>query len=784
MKYTIGTRGSKLALAQAEYVRDRLAQAYPEEEFELQIIKTKGDLVLDKPLHEIGEKGVFVKEIEEKIWSGEVQIGVHSMKDMPSHPAPGLLFARAWKREDPRDALILREKERLEDLPEGAVIGTGSRRREFQIKHLRPDLRVVNIRGNVDTRLRKMEEEKLDGIILAAAGFRRLGMEERITRYLEPEEMIPAPAQGILALEIREGETELLKLLDALSDEETEQAAAAERGFLREIGGDCHVPVGAVCRKGADGLYHLDAMFGNETGSRLAYAAVRGTAPEQLAKEAAVQIRRQMAGTVSLVGGGPGDPGLITVKGLQALREADCIIYDRLSSPELLDEAKPGCELIYAGKADHRHTMEQEEINRLLAEKSMRYENTVRLKGGDVYVFGRGGEEALFLAEKGVPFQVIPGISSAVGGLAYAGIPVTHRGKAPGFHVVTAHSSRDGLAEIDFEAMAKGKETCIFLMGLRKVEEIASRLMEAGMSPDTEAAVISCAATPEQRTCTADLAHIGERVREAGLVSPAVIAVGKVVSLRDRLNFYENRPLFGKRFLIPKIGEKSTELKALLQRQGAAADEIQVGRIVRAERTFSAGEMKQADWLVFTSKNGVEAFFESIANSRLDIRCLAGCRIAAIGGRTAKMLEGHGLYADLIPDEFHSDALANALKKQISPRDRVWYLKAGNADGHLKAALEGCCRFEEIEIYENQAVKPDLETLRKPEKYDGILFTCASSARRLLDAAGSGWKSCRAFSIGPKTTACLKECGMECTIEAEVSTYEGLVETLKQKHRR
>ena len=780
MKYTIGTRGSKLALAQAEYVRDRLAQAYPEEEFEFQIIKTKGDLVLDRPLHEIGDKGVFVKEIEEKIWSGEVQIGVHSMKDMPSHPAPGLLFAKAWKREDPRDALILREKERLEDLPEGAVIGTGSRRREFQIKRLRPDLRVVNIRGNVDTRLCKMEEEKLDGIILAAAGLRRLGMEERITRYLEPEEMIPAPAQGILALEIREGETELLKLLDALSDEETEQAAAAERGFLREIGGDCHVPVGAVCRKGADGLYHLDAMFGNETGSRLAYAAVRGTAPEQLAKEAAVQIRRQMAGTVSLVGGGPGDPGLITVKGLQALREADCIIYDRLSSPELLDEAKPGCELIYAGKADHRHTMEQEEINRLLTEKSMRYENTVRLKGGDVYVFGRGGEEGLFLAEKGVPFQVIPGISSAVGGLACAGIPVTHRGKAPGFHMVTAHSSRDGLAEIDFEAMAKGKETCVFLMGLRKVEEIASRLMEAGMSPDMEAAVISCAATPEQRTCTADLAHIGETVREAGLVSPAVIVVGKVVSLRDRLNFYENRPLFGKRFLIPKIGEKSTELKALLRQQGAAADEVQVGRIVRAERTFSAEEMKQADWLVFTSKNGAEAFFESLAKSRLDIRCLAGCRIAAIGGRTAKVLEGHGLYADLIPDEFHSDALADALKKQISPRDRVWYLKAGNADGHLKAALEGCCRFEEIEVYENQAVKPDLETLRKPEGYDGILFTCASSARRLLEAAGNEWKQCRAFSIGSKTTACLKECGMERTIETEVSTYEGLVGILKK----
>ena len=206
--------------------------------------------------------------------------------------------------------------------------------------------------------------------------------------------------------------------MDALSDEETDLAAEAERGFLREIGGDCHVPVGAVCRRQPGGLLRLDVMFGDETGSRMAFASVLGRNPVQLAKEAAVSIRRQMAGTVYLVGGGPGDPGLITVRGIQMLREADCIIYDRLSPPELLEEAKPGCERIYVGKADRRHTMEQEEINRLLAEKSLRYETIVRLKGGDVYVFGRGGEEGLYLAEKGVPFEVVPGVSSATVALA------------------------------------------------------------------------------------------------------------------------------------------------------------------------------------------------------------------------------------------------------------------------------------------------------------------------------------------------------------------------------
>ncbi len=778
MKYIIGTRGSKLALAQAEAVRRRLEEAYREDRFELCVIQTKGDRVLDKPLHEIGDKGVFVKEIEEKILSGEVQIGVHSMKDMPSRPAPGLKFTRAWKREDPRDVLILREKRRLEDLPEGAVIGTGSRRRKFQLQSLRPDLQVVNIRGNVDTRIRKMEEEQLDGIILAAAGLHRLGMQERITRYLEPEEMVPAPAQGILALEIREGETRLQELLDALSDEETDLAAEAERGFLREIGGDCHVPVGAVCRRQPGGLLRLDVMFGDETGSRMAFASVLGRNPVQLAKEAAVSIRRQMAGTVYLVGGGPGDPGLITVRGIQMLREADCIIYDRLSPPELLEEAKPGCERIYVGKADRRHTMEQEEINRLLAEKSLRYETIVRLKGGDVYVFGRGGEEGLYLAEKGVPFEVVPGVSSATAALACAGIPVTHRGKASGFHVVTAHSKEDALAEIDFEAMAGGKETCVFLMGLGRLEEIASRLMEAGMPPDTEAAVVSCGSTPEQRSCTSDLAHIAETVRNAGLVSPAVIAVGEVVALRENLNVYEKRPLFGKRYLIPKIGESGSRLKELLGRQGAAADEVCVGTIVNTGKRFSAEELKQADWLIFTSRNGVDAFFEGLAESRLDVRCLSGCRIAAIGGRTADALKQYGLYADLVPGAFHSDALAKALKQRLSPGDRVWYLKAGNVDGHLRSLLEGCCSLEEIPVYENQAAVPDTEKLRKPEEYDGILFTCASSVERLLKVVGEEWRQCPACSIGPKTTACLKKCGMRHVIEAGRADYEGMIEAL------
>lgn len=776
MKYVIGTRKSKLARVQADFVCKRLAAAYPEDEFEIQIVETKGDLILDKPLYEIGDKGLFVKELEEKILSHEVDIGVHSMKDLPSSPAPGLIFSQTWEREDPRDVLILREKNSLEELAPGSVIGTGSKRREFQLKRLRPDLKVVNIRGNVDTRLRKMEELKLDGIILAAAGLHRLGMQERITMYLTPEQMISAPAQGALALEIREGEEKLLKLLNALSDEESAVLIKAERGFLQKIGGDCHVPVGAVCQRKENGVYELRAMFGNETGSKQAYAHVQGTKADELANEAAVQIRRKMAGTVTLVGGGPGDAGLITVKGLKAVREADCIIYDRLSSPELLDEAKRGCEFVYVGKASHHHTMKQAEINRLLVEMSMKYDKTVRLKGGDPYVFGRGGEEGIYLKENGVPFEVVSGVTSAIAGPTYAGIPITHRGIAHGFHVVTAHDKDDKLTNIDFAAMAKGKETCVFLMGLSKVKEIAGKLVEAGMPKSTKAAVISCAATPEQKTCVSDLEHIADEVKCANLISPAVIVVGEVVSLREKLDFFENRPLFGKRFFIPTIGEKPTRMQELLQKQGAMVKAVQVGEIVNQKKIFTAEELSHVDCLVFTSKNGVSAFFDRLFASGLDVRSLAGCKIASIGDKTSEFLRDYGICADLTPKEFHSDALAEELKKVLAQEETVWYFKAGNADAHLKKALQEFCRFEEVVIYENKSVEFDLEEVGDITGYDGVIFTCASSAVRLIQKAGKEWeKFVPSYSIGPKTTACLKKLGVENILEAERADYESLV---------
>lgn len=307
MRYLIGTRGSKLALVQTDYVIDKLKKAYPDDDFEAVIIKTTGDIEQKKALDKIGSKGIFVKEIEDELLSGKIHMAVHSMKDMPDEPAAGLTFAKAWKREDPRDALVLKNAASLDELPEGAVIGTGSKRRKYQLLKLRPDLKIVGIRGNIDTRLRKLydgeiiyedaadntvnneiagekqnkyTEYRLDGIVLAAAGIKRIGRESEITQYFSEDEMISAPAQGTLALELRADNVELMRKLDALSDEETDLCANVERDFLKQIGGNCHLPVAAYCDIVSEkdscndisknSRLRLLAMFGTEDGKSLA----------------------------------------------------------------------------------------------------------------------------------------------------------------------------------------------------------------------------------------------------------------------------------------------------------------------------------------------------------------------------------------------------------------------------------------------------------------------------------------------------------------------------------
>lgn len=301
MKVVVGTRGSKLALIQTNWVISELNKNYPSVEFEVKVIKTKGDIVQHISLDKIGDKGLFVKEIEQQLIEGEIDLAVHSMKDMPSYLPDGLKFASVPKREDHRDVLILRDGyKNLNDLPQGATIGTGSKRRKYQLLKHRPDLNVVSIRGNIDTRIRKIEDENLDGVVLAAAGILRAGLEEQISCYLDTDIMVPAPAQGALALEIRKNDPELEQMISHIKDEITEIQVAAERGFMDGINGSCHIPMGAYCTVN-EGNISLVGLFGDEEGSKLVIKSIDGSSSS--ARELGLELSKLILKEYTSYGG-------------------------------------------------------------------------------------------------------------------------------------------------------------------------------------------------------------------------------------------------------------------------------------------------------------------------------------------------------------------------------------------------------------------------------------------------------------------------------------------------
>lgn len=481
---------------------------------------------------------------------------------------------------------------------------------------------------------------------------------------------------------------------------------------------------------------------------------------------------------VYLVGAGPGDPNLITVRGRELLSQADCVIYDRLAAPELLSLVREDCELIYVGKENRNHTISQQKIHELLLQKAEDKEMVVRLKGGDPFVFGRGGEEALALTEGGIDFEVVPGVSSAIAAAAAAGIPVTHRGLAGGFHVVSAHSQRDCMAELDFEAMARGKDTCLFLMGFRELAQIVEGLLGAGMPGDMDIALISCGTMPGQRVCQGTLATITEMAEQADLVPPVLIAVGRTVALRKKLDSRKKGC-----FLVPGIGSSPGGLAAMLREKGLEANEIRLSEIVLLDWISDDNnrERELPDWLFFTSRNGVKGFFYGLNRAGWDIRRFSACKVAAVGEKTAEELRKYGICADFIPDRADAGHLAREWREQAAEEASVWYLKASDAVNHMAEYLAGHSALTEIAVYENRFVKlPDMPNLHR---YDGILFTSGMLARQLFrtcPGSRAAVESCPVFSIGPKCTETLRSLGCQRIYEASDVSYESLAEEVWQ----
>lgn len=497
-----------------------------------------------------------------------------------------------------------------------------------------------------------------------------------------------------------------------------------------------------------------------------------------------------MAGKVYLVGAGPGDPGLFTLKGKAVLERADCIVYDFLANEELLDWARPDAEKVYVGKHGSDHTMSQQEINALLVRKAREGRVVVRLKGGDPFIFGRGGEEAEELVKAGIAFEVVPGISSGYAAPAYAGIPITHREFASSACLITGHlDASKGESKLDWPKLATATSTLVFFMGVRNLPEIVARLIEHGRNPQTPVAVIRWGTRPEQQVIAGTLSDIVSMA--ADILPPAVIVVGEVVRLRDRLNWFEHLPFFGKRIAITRSREQAGELREALAALGAQTIEIPTIEI-RPPASWepldqAVRRLEEFDYLLVTSVNGVRRFLTRLKACDRDVRDLKGIQIGAIGPATAAEFEKTGVKVDFMPGQYRAEGLLEVLaghdlrgKAFLIPRARL------ARDLVPRALTERGARVEVVTAYETTTPKfppGELERLLTPPP-DLITFTSSSTAIHFAELLGE-YKITKALlgvavaSIGPITSNTVRKLGLEVAVEATESTIPGLVQAIR-----
>ena len=488
-------------------------------------------------------------------------------------------------------------------------------------------------------------------------------------------------------------------------------------------------------------------------------------------------------GSVILVGAGPGDPGLLTQKGRQAIENAQVVVYDRLVSPAILSLIPKDAEKINVGKESSNHLVPQEEINRILLRKAQEDKRVVRLKGGDPFLFGRGGEELELLEAAGIPFQVVPGVTSALSVPAYAGIPVTHRDFCSSVHIITGHARAGAELSIDFDALKRTGGTLVFLMGVTSLPKICKGLLDAGMAPDMPAAVIEKGTCPGQRKLISTLEKLPSEAEKAGVKSPAIIVVGKVCSLSNRFDWFDCLSLKGKTVVVTRPEDRSGTLTQRLRELGAEAVDYPCIRTVAREENpeleEAIGNLSRYRCLVFTSPAGPEIFFRRLRAAGRDARALSGLTLAAIGPKTAKALEKHGVTADLVPETYDSDHLAKALEAVEGP---VLLCRASRGSTALPEMLERKgIPFADVPIYDTVYTAPD------PQKVDALLgekllvtFTSASTVRGFVESLpGRDLKNVIGCCIGKQTEAEAKKYGLT-TVVSQEATMESLMETIKE----
>ena len=496
-------------------------------------------------------------------------------------------------------------------------------------------------------------------------------------------------------------------------------------------------------------------------------------------------------GVVYLVGAGPGDPGLLTLRAVEVLRSVDVVVYDRLVGPQVL-EMTESLERIYVGKGKDSHAVDQDSINELLVKLALQGRRVCRLKGGDPFVFGRGGEEAARLAEAGVDFEVVPGITSAIAGPAYAGIPVTDRRAASSFACVTAHQRADGpTRSIDWAALVRGCDTIVVLMGSSRIDAVVADLVDAGLASSHPVAVIESATLPGQRTVEGTLGDIAARAADAKIGSPALIVVGNVVPLSGKIEWLSKRRLHGVTVMVTRDEGANGTLSGILRSHGAAVVGAPTLRIQPLEDESvldaSISRIGEYDWVVFSSISAVSYVFKALKRNRLDARALAPCRVSAIGPGTAAALEERGITPDLIPDRFVSESLGDALVSELRPGSSILIFGALGGRTELADTLRSAGhKAALVPAYRNIPVKLEPVHLAALEagEVDWVAFTSSSSVKRLLDAAGGAKglpPGTRIACIGQTTAATAESLGLTVTIVAEEHTLDGLASSITKE---
>lgn len=823
-KIRIGTRKSKLALIQTDMIIGMIQTHVPQMQVEVVTMQTLGDKLLNQSLNEIGGKGVFTQELEQALLAGKIDMAVHSAKDMPLVMPTGVSLYPVGEREDSSDVLV---SCKAPDTLGRMVVGTSSLRRSIQIRQIYENAVIKDIRGNVETRLQKLLSGEYDAIILANAGLLRIARKAE-TGFLEQfyytrlwqEGFLPAACQGILAIEIRTGE--FAELVQALTHEETARSFQVEREFLRVMSGGCNAPCG-IHTESIGNQIDVQAFFAREEQTSKNVPKILGESNLEKKCRAWNKIRRVRRrisdlseikeivallkfGEVSLVGAGIGSEKNLTLHALEKIKEADCIVYDKLLAPSILNEAKPGAELIYVGKSFAKHSMSQDEINTLLVDLAKSGKDVVRLKGGDPFVFGRGSEEALCLKKEGIAFEVIPGISSCIAVPQHVGIPVSHRGMARSFSVITGHEF-DGNTGVD-ESIAKQKGTLVFLMGLHNAKRIADDLMRFGKDAQSMVAVISNGISAKERVFYTRLKDLERVVQKEQVQTPCIIVVGDVVGIGKELavggsnaknecrHMAPEHPLFGKSVLMTGTRSMVSKLLPQIQRyggEGIAMSLIETVYEPSADFERAMRDLHAYTYLIFTSSNGIEAFFRYIREQvrlegSFDQRSLAHLKFAVIGEGSRDTLRSYGYVEDFMPSAYTSIALADELLPRLGEEDNILIIRAKEANPYLTQALEKVnLRFTDAYIYCTHVDRRRIEELHRVlSTVDYVTLASPSAVNAWFEMMGNrkNPQDVKIASIGPETTKACERLGIHVDITARVCTAKGLVQAIARDVRK